>query len=117
MYLINKLYIKFADDDGHSYLIDKENVGAFDQSCENIWDSFREHGNHSLYYEEYNDLLEAFECVRVEGEELFTVFPEDVTKENKWKEVALQLISQVDKLAKGEIKSIVIPANIEDLED
>lgn len=82
MYSVKKLYIKFTDDDGHSYLIDKDQAAAFEESVDRIYESFMEHKDDDLYYEEYNDLLEAFECVSVEGEELFTVLPEDVTKEN-----------------------------------
>lgn len=78
MYSVKKLYIKFEDDDGHSYLIDKDEFNKFDNCCDDILEAYEEHKDIDLYYEQYNDLLEAFECVHVEGESLYTVLPEDV---------------------------------------
>lgn len=78
MYQVNKLYIKFTDEDGHSYLIDKDLCAAFDEAVENAWEAFTSHGDNELYYEEYENILDQFGAIRIEGDEVFTVLPKDV---------------------------------------
>ena len=75
---VKQLYISYTDDDGHRYLIKKEDVFAFEEHLENIEDSFRQHRDYEIFYEQYNAVLDYFNAKTLEGEEHFIVLPEDV---------------------------------------
>ena len=83
MYKTDKLYTIYEDDSGHRHLIQKEYHNAFDKNLNRIEDSYNEHGDEDIYYEELNDLLEYFSKHTLEGEPYYVVLPEDlVTEEN-----------------------------------
>ena len=75
---VKQLYICYTDDDGHRYLIKKEDVFAFEEHLETIEDSFRQHHDYEIFYEQYNAVLDYFNAKTLEGEEHFIVLPEDV---------------------------------------
>lgn len=84
MYKTEKLYTIYKDDSGHRHLIPKEYYSAFDKNLTRIEDSYNEHGDEDIYYEELNDLLDYFSKHTLEGEPYYVVLPEDlVTEESK----------------------------------
>ena len=83
MYKVKQLYVVFDDDSGHKYLIPKDEYGAFVKCLSRIEESYSEHKDEDIYYEELNDLLEYFSKHTLEGEPYYVVLPEDlVTEEN-----------------------------------
>lgn len=77
MYQVKELYVKFSDDDGHSYLINQDVATGFEKAVDDLYDAlFKE--DEDLYYEEYEDLLDMFGAIRLEGEDVFVVLPKDV---------------------------------------
>lgn len=83
MYKTEKLYVIYEDGSGHRHLIQKEYYNAFEKALTRIEESYVEHGDEDIYYEELNDLLEYFSKHTLEGEPYYVVLPEDlVTEEN-----------------------------------
>ena len=81
MIKVKQLYVKFSDDDGHSYLVRKEDAFALTEVLERIEESYSEHDDEFVYYEQIEDAYNMFGVRNVEGEEVFIVLPEDVIKE------------------------------------
>lgn len=75
-----QLYVVFDDGDGHKHLIPKCEYRHFEKALERIDDSFDEHNDDEIYYEELNEILEYFSNGTLEGEEVFVVLPQDVIK-------------------------------------
>ena len=80
------MYVVFDDDSGHKYLIPKDEYGTFDECLIRIEESFAEHKDEDIYYDELNDILEAFADQRLEGEEVYVVLPNDLI-EGEWNEI------------------------------
>lgn len=78
MYKVKQMYVIFDDDCGHKYLIPKGEYGAFIKCLSRIEESFAEHKDEDVYYDELNDILEAFSDQRLEGEEVFVVLSNDL---------------------------------------
>lgn len=78
MIKVKQLYVVFDDGDGHKYLIPKEDYSKFDKAYTRIEDSYEEHKDEDVFYEESNDLLEAFSYGRLEGELHYVVLDEHV---------------------------------------
>ena len=78
MIKVKQLYVVFDDGDGHKYLIPKEDYSKFDKAYTRIEDSYEEHKDEDIYYDELNDILDAFADQRLEGEEVYVVLPKDV---------------------------------------
>lgn len=77
MFQVKELYVKFNDDDGHSYLINQDIAKGFEQAVDDLYGAlFQE--DEDLYYEEYENLLDMFGAIRLEGEDVFAVLPKDV---------------------------------------
>ena len=85
MIKVKQLYVAFDDDSGHKYLIPKDEYGAFEKCLSRIEDSFDEHKDEDIYYDELNDILDAFSNQRLEGEEIYVVVPNDVIKGGEMK--------------------------------
>ena len=83
MYKVKELYVVFDDGDGHKYLIQKDEYGAFEKCLSRIEESYLEHKDEYIYYDELNDILDAFSDQRLEGEEVFVVLPDDLIKGEK----------------------------------
>ena len=75
---VKQLYVVFDDGDGHQYLIPKEDYSKFDKAYTRIEDSYEEHKDEDVFYEESNDLLEVFSDGRLEGELYYVVLDEDI---------------------------------------
>lgn len=78
MYKTEKLYVIYEDDSCHRHLIPKEYYSAFDKNLTRIEESYDEHGDGDIYYEELNDLLEYFSKHTLEGETYYVLLPEDL---------------------------------------
>lgn len=78
MIKVKQLYVVFDDGDGHKYLIPKEDYSKFDKALTRIEESYEEHQDEDVFYEESNDLLEAFSDGTLEGELHYVVLDEHV---------------------------------------
>ena len=78
MYKVKQLYVEVLDDDGHTYLIKLEDIEAFEKCLSRIEESYSEHKDEDIYYDELNDILDAFSDQRLEGEEVYVVLPNDL---------------------------------------
>ena len=83
MYKVKQLYVVFDDGDGHKHLIPKFEYRHFEKALERIEDSFDEHKDDEIYYDELNQLLEYFSHARLEGEEVYVVLSNDLI-EGEW---------------------------------
>ena len=82
MYKTEKLYVIYEDDSGNRHLIQKEYYNAFDKNLTRIEESYDEHGDEDIYYEELNDLLEYFSKHTLEGEPYYVVLSEDLVEDD-----------------------------------
>ena len=81
MYKVKQLYVVFDDGDGHKHLIPKFEYRHFEKALERIEDSFDEHKDEDIYYDELNDILDAFSDQMLEGEEYYVVLASDLKGE------------------------------------
>ena len=77
MYKVKKLYVKFDDEDGHSYLIDKDMWEAFDEAMSDLLDALYTE-DIERYYNEVDKLFDIYNVNRIEGEEVYIVLPDDI---------------------------------------
>ena len=75
---VKQMYVIFDDDGGHKYLIPKDECGTFDECLSRIEESYSEHKDEDIYYDELNDILDAFADQRLEGEEVYVVLPNEL---------------------------------------
>ena len=75
------LYYIYEDDSGHRYLIPKESQSSFSKALTRVEDSFNEHKDEDVYYEELDDLLSYFSKGCLEGEEYYVVLASELTGE------------------------------------
>lgn len=75
------LYHIYEDDDGHRYLILKESQSSFSKALTRVEDSFNEHKDEDVYYEELDDLLSYSSKGCLEGEEYYVVLASDLKGE------------------------------------
>lgn len=80
MIKVKQLYVVFDDGDGHKHLIPKEDYSKFDKAFTRIEESYDEHFDDDVFYEELNDLLEAFSEGVLEGELHYVVLDEHVVE-------------------------------------
>lgn len=78
MFKVKQLYVVFDEGDGHKYLIPKADYSKFDKAYTRIEESYSEHKDEDIYYDELNDILDAFSNQRLEGEEIYVVLPNDL---------------------------------------
>ena len=78
MIKVKQLYVVFNDGEGHKYLIPKDEYGAFEKCLSRIEESYSEHKDEDIYYDELNDILDAFADQRLEGEEIYVVLSNDL---------------------------------------
>lgn len=71
-----QLYRIYNDEDGHRYLVPKEEVNTFYNTLDTLEEALDEHGDEDIYYDELNMTLEAFD--RLEGEEFYVVLASDL---------------------------------------
>ena len=84
MYKVKQLYVVFDDDNGHKYLIAKDEYGAFEKCLSRIEESYSEHEDEDIYYDELNDILDAFADQRLKGGQVLVVLPEDIIEGEDW---------------------------------
>lgn len=77
-YSVKQLYVVYEDDCGHKYLIPKSEYGKFDKALTRIEESYKEHNDGDIYYDELNDLLDSFSNETLEGETYYVVLEEHV---------------------------------------
>ena len=75
------LYYIYEDDSGHRYLIPKESQSSFSKALTRVEESFEEHKDEDIYYEELDDLLSYFSKGCLEGEEYYVVLASELTGE------------------------------------
>lgn len=75
------LYHIYEDDSGHRYLIPKESQSSFSKALTRVEESFEEHKDEDVYYEELDDLLSYFSKGCLEGEEYYVVLASDLEGE------------------------------------
>ena len=75
------LYYIYEDDSGHRYLIPKGSQPSFSKALTRVEDSFYEHKDEDVYYEELDDLLSYFSKGCLEGEEYYVVLASDLKGE------------------------------------
>lgn len=80
MIKVKQLYVVFEDESGHSHLIPSCEYRHFEKALNCIDDSFDEHQDLETYFEELNDLLEAFSDGTLEGELHYVVLDEHVVE-------------------------------------
>ena len=78
MYKVKQLYVDVSDNDGHTYLIKREDIEAFEKCLSRIEESYSEHKDEDIYYDEMKDILDAFSGQRLEGEEVYVVLSNDL---------------------------------------
>lgn len=81
------LYHIYEDDSGHRYLIPKESQSSFSKALTRVEDSFNEHKDEDVYYEELDDLLSYFSKGCLEGEEYYVVLASDLECDLKGEKV------------------------------
>ena len=77
-YKVKQLYVVFDDDSSHKHLIPKDEYGAFEKCLSRIEESYSEHKDEDIYYDELNGILDALADQRLEGEEVFVVLSNDL---------------------------------------
>ena len=80
MYKVKKLYVKFDDEDGHSFLIDKDMWKGFDNAMSDLSDALYTE-DLERYYNEVDDLFDIYNVKRIEGEQVYIVLPDDIIVE------------------------------------
>lgn len=83
MYKVKQLYADISDESGHTYLIKKEDIRAFEKCLSRIEDSYSEHKDDEIFFDEFTDLLDNFNAKLLEGEQVYIVLPEDIEGENE----------------------------------
>lgn len=76
------MYRIYEDDSGHLHLIPKESQSSFSKAVARVEESFTEHKDEDIYYEELDDLLSYFSKGCLEGEEFYVVLASDLEGEN-----------------------------------
>lgn len=74
-----KLYKEFSDEDGHKYLVPRENYSAMLQALDDLYDMvFNE--DEDSYYDQFETTLDGYGAISFEGEEYFIVLDKDIVK-------------------------------------
>ena len=87
MYKVKQLYVDVSDDDGHTYLIKREDIKSFEKELKVLEDKLNFDFNYGKddYCNDFENLLEYFNAKLLEGEEVFVVLPNDLI-EGEWNE-------------------------------
>ena len=82
MIKVKQLYVDVSDDDGHTYLIKREDIKSFEKELKVLEDKLNFDFNYGKddYYNDFQNLIEYFNAKSLEGEQVFVVLPEDVIK-------------------------------------
>ena len=82
MYKVKQLYVDVSDDDGHTYLIKREDIEAFKKKLKVLEDTLCFDFNYGAddYCNDVENLVEHFNAKSLEGEELYVVLSNDLIK-------------------------------------
>ena len=82
MIKVKQLYVDVSDDDGHTYLIKREDIKSFEKELKVLEDKLNFDFNYGKddYYNDFQNLIEYFNAKSLECEEVFVVLPEDIIK-------------------------------------
>ena len=85
MIKVKQLYVDVSDDDGHTYLIKREDFKSFEKELEVLEDKLNFDFNYGKddYYNDFQNLIEYFNAKSLEGEQVFVVLPGDVVGGDK----------------------------------
>ena len=80
MIKVKQLYVDVSDDDGHTYLIKREDIKSFEKELKVLEDKLNFDFNYGKddYYNDFQNLIEYFNAKSLECEEVFVVLPEDI---------------------------------------
>ena len=80
MYKVKQLYVDVSDDDGHIYLIKREDIEAFKKELKVLEDKLCFDFNYGAddYCNDFENLIEYFNAKSLEVEEVFVVLPNDL---------------------------------------
>ena len=80
MIKVKQLYVDVSDDDGHTYLIKREDIKSFEKGLKVLEDKLNFDFNYGKddYYNDFQNLIEYFNAKSLEGEQVFVVLPDDV---------------------------------------
>ena len=82
MIKVKQLYVDVSDDDGHTYLIKREDIKSFEKELKVLEDKLNFDFNYGKddYYNDFQNLIEYFNAKSLEGEQVFVVLPDDVVE-------------------------------------
>mgnify|MGYP001767460188 CR=1 FL=1 len=82
MIKVKQLYVDVSDNDGHTYLIKREDIKSFEKELKVLEDKLNFDFNYGKYdyCNDFENLLEYFNAKSLEGEEVFVVLHNDVIK-------------------------------------
>lgn len=78
MYKVKQLYVPYEDEDGHTYLLPKDDWNKFEGCLSRIEYSYSEHNKYDIYMNELMEVLDAFADDRLEGESYYVVLEDDI---------------------------------------
>ena len=82
MIKVKQLYVDVSDDDGHTYLIKREDIKSFEKELKVLEDKLNFDFNYGKddYYNDFQNLIEYFNAKSLTGEEVYVVLPDDVVE-------------------------------------
>ena len=87
MYKVKQLYVDVSDNDGHTYLIKREDIEAFEKKLKVLEDKLCFDFNYGKddYCNDFENLVEHFNAKPLTGEEVYVVLSEDLIEgEEQW---------------------------------
>lgn len=72
------MYQIYDDGEGHRHLVPREVYQSFSKAVARVEESYEEHEDEDVYYEELDDLLSHFSKGCLEGEEYFVVLASEL---------------------------------------
>ena len=80
MYKVKQLYVDVSDDDGHTYLIKREDIEAFEKELSVLENklSFDLTYDEDDFCNDFENLVEHFNAKSLEGERVFVVLSNDL---------------------------------------
>ena len=82
MIKVKQLYVGVSDDDGHTYLIKREDIKSFEKELKVLEDKLNfdfKYGEDD-FCDDFQNLIEYFNAKSLEGEQVFVVLPDDVVE-------------------------------------
>jgi hypothetical protein len=77
---VKQLYVDVSDDDGHTYLIKREDIKSFEKELKVLEDKLNFDFNYGKddYCNDFEKLVEHFNAKSLEGERVYVVLPKDI---------------------------------------